>query len=72
MERDKEQTEGAAKAETKFSRLKQQARARINELSKEIDTLKLGQEADGKTSLSQEVTTYKIQTQITVILVITY
>ena len=56
MERDKEQTDAATKAESKFSRLKQQARTRINELSREIDALKLGQEADGKTNYAQEVT----------------
>ncbi|KAI6653879.1 hypothetical protein LOD99_11473, partial [Oopsacas minuta] len=35
-------------------RVKQQARTRINELSKEIDTLKLGRGADAKTSVTQE------------------
>ncbi|KAI6658348.1 hypothetical protein LOD99_11088 [Oopsacas minuta] len=35
-------------------RVKQQARARINEVSKEIDTLKLERWADAKTSVTQE------------------
>ena len=56
MGRDREQTESAAKAEAKFNKLKQQARTRINALSKEIDALKLGQGANGETSSNTEVT----------------
>ncbi|KAI6657518.1 hypothetical protein LOD99_263 [Oopsacas minuta] len=54
MQTDKEQIEANKQADSKFGRLKQQARTRINELSKEIDTLKLGLGADAKTGVTQE------------------
>ena len=55
METDSQHTDANTKADVKFSRLKQQARSRINELSKEIDALKLGQGDDARSTLNPEV-----------------